>query len=119
MTEPQAGAGNVVIKLGDQEVTLRPSLQAAITLSGGRGGMSVLTERCLNLEFAAIQSIIIAGMGGKTSKDLPELIYQAGILDLSAPCIKFLHIVSNGGRPIDDDDDDEGGGESPLENGSQ
>lgn len=118
MTQPEIGAGDVVVKLGEHELTLRPTLKAAMSLSSQRGGITTLVQRCLDLEFDAIFAVVLAGMEGKNSKDLPELVYSAGMLKLSPICIKFLHIVANGGRPIGDDEE-EGEEKSPLENSSQ
>lgn len=120
MGQPEIGAGNVVVMLGEHEVTLRPSLKAAITLSNQRGGITAMVQRCLDFEFDAIHTVVLAGLGGENSKDLPELVYSAGLINLSAICIKFLHIVANGGRPLGDDDEDgEGEEKAPLENSSQ
>ena len=98
------------------EVTLKPTLGAAITLSGGTGGLSRLNQRVADLEFSAIRSVIVAGLGGKGSKDLDELIFKAGLLSLSGACITFIHIVANGGRPLVDEEEE---GETPLVNSSQ
>lgn len=120
MAEPQVDAGNITLDLNGTEVILRPTMKACISLSSARGGMTVLTNRCLDMEFEAIQSVIVAGLGGKTSKDLPELIYRAGLINLSADCIRFLHIVSNGGQPPGADADESGEGDgSPLADSSQ
>lgn len=118
MTQPEIGAGDVIVQLGEHEVVLRPTLKAAISLSSQRGGITTMVQRCLDFEFDAIHSVILAGLEGKGSKDLPELVYSAGLINLSAICIKFLHVVANGGRPLGDDEEgaEEGG---PLENSSQ
>lgn len=110
MNKPTIGAGDVHITLGDTDVTLRPSLKAAMALSGRQGGIVDMVNRCVNLEFAAIHDVIVAGMGGKTSKDLQQLIFEAGLGDLAAPCIQYLNVLANGGRAVhaDEGEDDEG-----------
>lgn len=118
MSQPEFGAGDVVVQLGEHEVTLRPTLKAAMTLSGQRGGITTMVQRCLDFEFDAIYTVVLAGLGGENSKDLPELVYSAGLINLSAICIKFLHIVANGGRPLGEDES-EGDEKAPLEKSSQ
>ena len=119
MAQSEIGAGDVTITLGGSEFVLTPSLQACMTLAGGRGGITGLTQRCLELEFDAIYSVVLAGLAGKGWKSLKEDIYLEGLVNLSAPCILFLQLVANGGQPLaeaseDDDEDDD-----PLANSSQ
>ena len=118
MGEPQIGAGDIQIKLGENDIVLRPSLQACQALASVRGGIADMTSRCLNLEFDAIYQVVLAGMGGTKSKDLPGLIYEAGLIPLSEPCIRFLQVVANGGQPLSDEGEDDEGG-APLGNSSQ
>lgn len=123
MSKPEIGAGDVNINLAGNDIVLKPTLFAVTVLSRGSGGLTRLATRCLDLEFSAIQEVIVAGMGGKGSKDLPEMIYQAGIINLSEVCIRFINNISNGGRPLGDDDnadsDDKGETNSPLDGSSQ
>ena len=116
MSEHNIGVGDVELKLGEQNVSLKPTLQAAIKLSGVQGGITRMVDRCLNLEFDAIHTVIAQGLGGN-SKDLPGLIYDAGLINLSDPCIRFLHNLANGGRPPANIQ--EGQEEGPLAKNSQ
>lgn len=116
MSKPEIGAGDVVINLeGHGEVTLRPTLDACRRLSGMEGGVNKMIERCRNLEFGAIHSVIAAGLG-KDSKDLQDLIYRSGLLNLHGQCIDFLIIVANGGRRISGEEQEEKS--DPLESSS-
>lgn len=116
MSRPEIGAGDVVVTLDGETVTLRPSLKACTTLSRAQGGITGLVQKCLNYEFDTILSIIVAGLGmvGTGSKDLPERVYKTGLTELAAPCIRYLHIVANGGRyPLVQGEEEMD--ESPLE----
>ncbi len=117
MGKAEIGSGDVALQLGDNDVVLRPTLKACMSLSNQRGGVTGMVQRCLDFEFDAIHSVIVAGMDGKTSRDLPELIFKTGLIELSSTCIKFLHIVANGGRPLGEVEDEEKE-EPPLENSS-
>jgi len=103
MTKPEVGAGDVEITLGDHQLVLKPTLQAAISLSSAQGGISTLVNRCLNLEFDALHQVIAAGLGSN-SKDLQQLIYTTGMIQVSPVCIKFLTILANGGRMRDEEE---------------
>jgi len=117
MSEPKIGAGDISLSLNEHEIVLHPTLRAATTLSSSQGGITRMVERCLQLEFEAIYAVILAGMGGKQSKDLRELVYAKGMLDLSPICIRFLHILANGGRPLTPDEEPESD-DDPLEESS-
>lgn len=107
--KPALGAGNVPIELDGEEMALKPSLRAATTLSRQAGGLMGAVERCGRLDFDTIRSVIGLGLGltENGSKDLPEKVYRTGLMTLSGPAIRFLHILSNGGRPVDPEEADE------------
>jgi hypothetical protein len=107
--KPAPGAGNVPIELDGEERVLTPSLRAATTLSRQAGGLMGAVERCGRLDFDTIRSVIGLGLGltEHGSKDLPEKVYRTGLMALSGPAIRFLHILSNGGRPIDPEEADQ------------
>lgn len=105
MGKAEIGSGDVTLQLGDDDFTLRPTLKACMSLSNQRGGVTAMVQRCLDFEFDAIHSVIVAGMDGKTSRDMPELIFKTGLVNLAAPCIKFLNNVANGGRPLGEEDE--------------
>ena len=89
----------VEILLGSISVRLVPSLKAVETLSTDKG-LGHLAERCRNLEFAAIKQVIVTGMGltGNGAKELPELLYKAGLANLAPLCLDYLTILANGGQ---------------------
>ena len=109
----ELGAGDVPIELeGHGELVLKPTLKAAMALTNGKGGVPALVDRCLNYELNALVQIISVGIDDN-SKDLPEIIYQTGMLKLAPQCIEYLHIIANGGKPVSDETPDEGG-DTPL-----
>lgn len=116
MSKPETGAGDVKIFLeGHGEEVMRPTLDACRRLSSVNGGINKMIERCRNLEFEAIYTVIVAGLG-TDSKTLPELIYKTGLLKLHSPCIDFLIVVSNGGRPLVESEEED---KDPLVKSSQ
>ena len=116
MSQHEIGAGDVKIHLeGHGAEVLRPTLDACVKLSSGPGGINKMFERVRNLEFSAILAVIEAGLG-KTSKELPNLIYQTGLVNLHVPCSEFLAIISNGGRRFTEEDKE--GEKDPLKQSS-
>lgn len=126
MAAPRVGEGRLPIELQGKSFELVPSLGACIEISGQSGGINGAVQRCLQLNFETICAVIGAGIevGGKRLNPrqredmLPQAIYEAGLIAISAICVDFLHIVANGGRmPSDDeeDEDQEGQEGDPLE----
>lgn len=110
MPKAEIGAGDVNIKTGKLDLTLKCSLRAAQTLSRNNG-LQGAVQRCVALEFETIHEVIVQGIG-KNAKELPALIYDAGLRNLNGPCITFLTNLANGGKPPKDEED-----EGPLEDG--
>lgn len=106
MSIPEIGIGDIEINLDGETVILRPSLAAAMTLSRMNGGISTLVNKCLGYDFDVILAVVVAGIG-RSSKDLPEKVYKTGLIQLAPSCIKFLHVVANGGQPVGADDSGE------------
>lgn len=117
MSEPNVGAGDVPIELGGNVHALKPSLEACIAISkmGGGGGPNAVINRLVAGDFDTIHAVIAAGLG-RTAKELPKLIYEGGVMSYSAPCIDFVGIVNNGGRPLDEEDENKPA--DPTESGS-
>lgn len=127
MSDPTVGGGRVPITLDGKEFELVPSLGACTEISGAAGGIQGAVQRCMQLNFDTICMVVGAGleMSGQRlnpsqrAKMLPEAIYKAGLIDVSALCVAFCHIVANGGRePTDEDfeeeDAEEGDNGGPL-----
>jgi hypothetical protein len=105
-TEPAIGAGDIPIKLGDDELVLRPTLGAAQFLSRQGGGLMGAVQRCGQYDMDTVVLVIAQGLGlGTGSKDLPAKIFEAGMHAMVPKAIRFLNTLSNGGRPPSDDGD--------------
>lgn len=113
MSKAEIGAGDVVVELDGHTITLKPTLKAAMALSRVNGGLTALVGKCLAYDFDAIHKIIADG-SGINSKDLPDLIFRTGLIELAPPCIRFIHILCNGGRPLTEKEGDSG--DAPLNN---
>ena len=98
--------GEIVIELDGSPVTLSPTPAAIISISRQCEGLSNAVRRLGNLEVEAFSIVIGAGMKANDSvrKKLPEQIYRSSMLDLMGPCIRFVNILANGGKPLDDGD---------------
>lgn len=130
MTEhPRPGSGNVVITLLDvhgqpEEFELKPSYQAAKTLSAQSGGLLKLLERIGTLDLDAITQVVALGMGYGTQTrrgppDLAERIWRTGVDDtsggLAERCVLYIRVLMAGGRmPSDDDVEEHDGAEDPT-----
>lgn len=92
--------GEVPIIIDGKEYVLRPTL--AVALEFAKDDLTELVQRCVRLNFSTIQRVIIAGLG-RSSRDLPALIYKTGLRNVNGPCITLLTNLANGGKPVADE----------------
>lgn len=107
MAEAEIGAGDIPIELGGKEYALKPSLAACLAISrlGGTGGLNAVWQRLSAHDFDCIVAVVAAGLGGH-AKELPQLIWDAGVFEVAPKCIDFVRVVGNGGRPKAPEDED-------------
>lgn len=108
--QPEIGAGDVEIDLGGEVLVLRPTLDACMRINKIAGGMNAAANGVASLNFDIICDVIAAGLGANPTqrqKLIPEKVYMAGMINLAGPCIRFIRIVNNGGRPPVDEEDGE------------
>lgn len=102
MAKATLGAGNVDITLDGEPAVLRPSLQAAQSISRQNGGISGAVRAVGQFDFDAIVSVVTLGLGvtGAEAKEIPNKVWKTGLTELVGPVSSFLTILANGGRPI-------------------
>lgn len=95
-----ASPGEVDITLDGKTVTLRPTLDASMQISAR-------FEGCLQA-FMGIQKFdinayigVIAAATGKDVKDVRHVVFETGMDSLNVPLLKYLRMLSNGGRDPD------------------
>lgn len=99
MTEYVPGEGDVEIKLSGETLYLKPTLDACLRLSRtNERGPVVLSEQCLALNFDTICFVLAAGLGTKP-EEIQQRVFDTGTVNLYGKAVRFIHIVSNGGRP--------------------
>lgn len=108
MADAVPGEGNIPIELDGKAMELVPTLQACMAISKIAGGLNAAVQRCLALDMETICQIITAGLGlnPTQARAVPEAVYKTGLIALSAPCIDFVNVVGNGGRPIAEEEVD-------------
>lgn len=110
----QLGIGNVPIVLDGEERELKPSLNAVQVISRQYGGIRAAIEQVLKYDIDAVTNIVVLGLGlaPAGAKEIPNKVFRTGLAGengLAAPCIRYLTILSNGGRPpepVEASDDD-------------
>ena len=110
MAEAMPGEGNIPFELDGKDMELVPTLQACMTISRIAGGLNAAVQRCLQLDFDTIEQIVTAGLAlnPTQARKVGEAIYKTGLIALSAPCIDFINVVANGGKPLPEDDEEDG-----------
>jgi hypothetical protein len=103
-------AGEVKITLGTEEVTLRPTLEAALSCNRYFGNLQAAATRVASLDFEATVFVVNAALGksGKSANATSKLVFEAGLQNLLTPLIKFIGMLSNGGKEVNAPEDDEG-----------
>lgn len=108
MAEHRIGEGDVPIKLFDgEELVMKPSWGAAQQVSTRFGGISGAVEKVIRMDIDTTIQIVLLGLGylgnRKPPSDLAERIWRSGLTDgsggIAEACVKYLHVLANGGRP--------------------
>jgi hypothetical protein len=93
--------GEVVITLGDDAYTLRPTLNAIRTLSRLHGGLRNTFQKVINQDFDGIAEIIKVGASipDKDNNALSSKLFRAGLNDTTLmPVLDYIRCLMNGGK---------------------
>jgi hypothetical protein len=103
-------AGQVDITLGNDTLTLAPTIEAMTKISRTFGGMKPAIDRVLALDIDAFTVIIAtgAGLSGNKAAGLGDKVWKHGMDNLVGGLTDYLLILRNGGRPLSSGDDGEG-----------
>lgn len=111
-TRARLGAGDVPITLlneaGDPEdLVLKPSYNAARTLSRTAGGLMGAMERVAKLDTDTVVQVITLGLGydsqnRRAPRDLDERVWSTGLSDdsggLAERCVTYIRVLMSGGK---------------------
>src|ERR1044072_3239262 len=96
-TKPQVGQGNIKITLDGEEYELRPTLNAALTISRLSGGIRGAIDAVLKMDIDVVVKIVQLGLAtqvAKQFKDLPQTVWESGMTDtqgqLASKCVEYL-----------------------------
>jgi hypothetical protein len=89
--------GTMTVKLGDEEVTLRPTLKAVRAIESRFGGLRGASEGLRAVGVDALAIIISAGadLDGKAAEALPEKVWQQGAAELTPVVTAYLYALYN------------------------
>lgn len=98
--------GTVTVKLGNEEVTLKPTLKAVRAIESRFGGLRGASSalHAIGVDVVAFIIAVGAGLEGKAAEALPEKVWQEGVAELTPPVTKYLGALYNprGGDPGND-----------------
>ena len=91
----KATHGTVIVIVGDLSFTLKPTLQAVLKIEQRFGGLRPALEICNMQNVEASSFIIAAGANLKDDqvKGLPEQVFHAGIVQITAQVIPYLTLL--------------------------
>ena len=110
----RADYGQVPVTIGDEEMTMKPTLKAYNSIDARFGGLRSALESCATMNISGLSFIVAAGcgIGQREAKDLPEKIFSAGAINLLPKVTEYLMLLMNPtGKDAVDDDDSEGDSE--------
>ncbi|NLT90391.1 hypothetical protein [Pseudomonas sp. PS01296] len=89
--------GTVDIKLGDETYTLTPTLGAVRAIEAYFGGLRGASQAINALSIVGCAVIIAGGAGlhGKDAEAVTDLVWQAGVLDVSVQLNAYLVALYN------------------------
>lgn len=89
--------GQIDIELGDEMITLKPTLAAMQKIDRVFGSVRDASERVAKLSLDALVAIIAAGanLDSQSAKELPERVFQAGVLNVAGPVSDYLIALMN------------------------
>lgn len=89
--------GTVDIKLGDETYTLTPTLGAVRAIEAHFGGLRGASQAINALSIVGCAVIIAggAGLNGKDAEAVTDLVWQAGVLDVSVQLNAYLVALYN------------------------
>lgn len=97
---PLPGSGDVPITIDGEALFLKPSLKACMALSRMHNNPHETASKVMAMEFDVIVNVIAIGLNRSVTKDLQEKVYKTGLVDVRPALISFIHVVNNGGRPL-------------------
>lgn len=104
-------AENITIKLGRDEIVLKPSMQAMRAISRQYNGLANARQALVAENFDAVAFIIRVGSGmrEREARDLDDKIFETGILsnNLLMQLINYVAMLGNRGEPINFNDEEE------------
>lgn len=111
-------SGEITIELVGKEYKLIPTVGAAMSISNRFDGFTPAMQQIVNYNVDAMAFVIHHGMGRTkgSAKDLYSRVYKTGVNRVALSLVKYIEMLSNGGRPMDknmdtddfDEGDDEG-----------
>lgn len=99
---------------GERAFVLRPTLGAAKWLNQRHGGLMNLLIALDRYDLAAAVDVVHAGTGSTDMQAIEEKVYAAGLALLTPDLVRFVILLSHGGRKPDEKDEEEATGERPL-----
>lgn len=100
----------VTIELDGEGVTLIPSPDAILTLSGKYDGFAPLVGALQRLNVQAAIDVVVVGAGvkDKAAKAMQAQVIAEGVVTLLPKLIEFVMVLSNGGKPLKEETEGEG-----------
>lgn len=92
---------DVKLILDGEELTLKPTLDACLGISRLHNSPMITAGKITDMDFDTILHVLALGIGVQPDRKLQDRLFKSGLLDIRTPLIEFIHVVNNGGRPVE------------------
>lgn len=94
----------IEISLSGSPVTFRPTLGAAMDLSRRHGGLMNVLAGLERYDLSMAADVVAAGTSAASDQrqDIEEKVFAAGLAGLVPHLVRFVILLSNGGRAPDE-----------------
>ena len=104
----QTTRGMVDVELDGEIITMSPTLAALTKIERRFGSVRKAAQAVADMQHGAICDIIIfgAGLDKASQKELPEAVFQAGVVNVAGSAGEYLAKLLNPAGDPDPDDDE-------------
>jgi hypothetical protein len=106
--------GTVTVTLGDEEITLKPTLKAALAIERQFGGLTNAYRAIGSSSIEQIAFVIQAGAGMGTKREITESVqekvFNAGVVNVGPQCVAYISALLNPAAKPEGEDGEDGEG---------
>ncbi len=109
--------GTVTVTLGDEEITLKPTLKAALAIERQFGGLAGAYRAVGTSSIEQVAFVIQTGAGLGTKREITESVqekvFNAGVVNVVPQCVAYISALLNPAAKPESEDGEDAEGNAP------